>query len=178
MKALKHFITITKHRHEVIKNCFRIGIGFQGLFHDLSKYSPQEFILGAKNYQGNRSPNAYEREIKGYSEAWMHHKGRNKHHYEYWNDYNPHTKRNEPVKMPIKYVFEMFCDDVAASKIYNGKAYKDDASLKYFLHGKEHKFIHPETSDLIESWLTMLAEKGEKVTFNYIKGLVKSKFNY
>ena len=83
-KAWKHFCTITRHRHQVIRNCYHAGILWQGLRHDLSKYSPTEFIPGAKYYQGNRSPNAEEREVNGYSVAWMHHQGRNKHHFEYW----------------------------------------------------------------------------------------------
>ena len=86
MKAWQHFKTITKHRHLVRAGCFRVGLYWQGLTHDLSKYSLTEFLPGAKYYQGNRSPNAAEREDKGYSEAWMHHKGRNRHHYEYWTD--------------------------------------------------------------------------------------------
>ena len=45
--------------------------------------------MGAKYYQGNRSPNEIERREKGYSAAWLHHKGRNKHHLEYWIDYSP-----------------------------------------------------------------------------------------
>ena len=123
---IKHFMTITGHRHKVIANCARAGILWQGLWHDLSKYSPTEFIPGARFYQGDRSPNEREREMLGASLAWMHHKGRNRHHYEYWNDYNPKTKQIENVKMPVKYVIEMFCDRVAASKIYNGKDYTDE----------------------------------------------------
>lgn len=129
---IKHFRTITRHRHKVIANCARAGIFWQGLRHDLSKYSPTEFILGAKYFQGTRSPNEKERERYGYSLAWMHHKGRNRHHYEYWNDYNPKSKQIENVEMPIKYVVEMFCDRVAASKIYNGKNYKDSDPFTYF----------------------------------------------
>ena len=117
----RHYRTITKHRHRVIAHCFRAGIGFRGLFHDLSKYSPTEFLPGAKYYQGTRSPNEREREALGYSAAWMHHKGRNRHHFEYWTDLNMQTKRYEPVKMPVRYVKEMFCDRVAASKIYQGR---------------------------------------------------------
>lgn len=173
MHPIKHFITITRHRHKVIKHCFKAGIGFQGLFHDLSKYTPAEFISGAKYYQGSRSPNEMEREIYGYSPAWMHHKGRNRHHFEYWTDYNPQTKTVQPVKMPVKYVIEMFCDRVAASKIYQGKNYTDEHPLQYFLRGKPRRVIHPETSDMLENLLTMLSIKGETETFNYIKKLDK-----
>ena len=126
MKAWQHFKTITRHRNKVILHCAKAGILWQGLFHDLSKYSPEEFIPGVIFYQGTRSPNEGEREEYGYSAAWMHHKGRNKHHFEYWTDYDPKTRQMEPVKMPLKYVKEMFCDRVAASKIYGGEKYTDD----------------------------------------------------
>ena len=84
MQAWKHFKTITKHKLLVMEGCFKVGLYWQGITHDLSKYSPTEFLVGARYFQGTRSPNAAEREAKGYSEAWMHHKGRNRHHYEYW----------------------------------------------------------------------------------------------
>ena len=169
MHPIKHFITITHHRHKVIAHCFKAGIGFQGLFHDLSKYTLTEFVPGAKYYQGDRSPNEKERELYGYSLAWIHHKGRNKHHFEYWNDYNPNTKRIEPVRMPVNCVKEMFCDRVAASKIYQGDNFSVEHPLAYFERGKATRFIHKDTSDLLEEWLIMLKEKGEKETFKYIK---------
>lgn len=112
-----HLRTITKHRHKVIWHCFKAGIFRQGLMHDLSKYSPCEFFKGVRYYQGTRSPNEAEREDIGYSTAWIHHKGRNPHHFEYWTDYNLKTKQVEPVPMPRRYIIEMFCDRVAASKI-------------------------------------------------------------
>ncbi len=176
--AFGHFRTITRHRHKVIAHCFKAGIGWQGLFHDLSKYSLTEFIPGARYYQGTRSPNEAERELFGYSRAWLHHKGRNRHHFEYWMDYNPSTKHNEPVKMPLKYVVEMFCDRVAASKIYQGANYTDRSALDYFLAAKGRRVIHQETSDFLETLLVMLSENGEKNTFSYIKKYINGNHDY
>lgn len=176
--AIGHFRTITKHRHKVIQHCFKAGIGFQGLRHDLSKYAPIEFLNGVKYYDGSRSPNELEREDKGFSEAWMHHKGRNRHHFEYWNDYSPKFKKNSPVKMPLKYVIEMFCDRVAASKIYQGEKYTDEFPLKYFERGRDHRIIHPETSDLLEKLLVMLRDEGEDKTFAYIKNVLLKQKDY
>ena len=127
----KHFKTITHHRRLVRHGCFRVGLYWQGLTHDLSKYSPIEFWTGVRYYQGNRSPNTAEREAKGYSEAWMHHKGRNKHHFEYWTDINPATRRYEPVEMPRRYLAEMVMDRIAACKTYQGAAYTDGSPLAY-----------------------------------------------
>ena len=168
-----HFKTITKHRHKVIVHCAKAGIFWQGLRHDLSKYSPTEFIPGVKYYAGTHSPNEGERKDLGYSKAWLHHKGRNKHHFEYWLDYNTKTHRNEPVKMPYRYVAEMFCDRVAAGKIYNGKNYKQTDPLAYFERRRAQRSIHPETSDELEYLLKMLADKGEEETFKYIKERLK-----
>ncbi len=169
MNWIKHFSTITKHRHQVIRHCAKAGIFWQGVRHDLSKYTPTEFLNGIRNYQGYRSPNEQERETKGYSEAWMHHKGRNRHHFEYWTDYNPKTKKVEPVMMPLRFVAEMFCDRLAASKIYNKENYNNTQPLDYFLKGKDRRMIHPQTSDLLESWLVLLKEQGEDAVFKTIK---------
>ncbi len=170
---LKHFTVITRHRHRVIEHAARCGILWQGLCHDLSKYSPAEFLAGARYVTGTKSPNEVERARNGYSKAWMHHQGRNKHHFEYWRDYQPSTRRMEPVKMPYRYVAEMFCDRVAASKIYQGENYTDRHPLEYFMRGKPTRQVHPDTSDELESLLVHLAEHGEAATFALIRQRVK-----
>ena len=108
-KAWKHFKTITYHKYLVAKGCFRVGLYRQGLLHDLSKYSPAEFLVGARYYQGNRSPNNAEREAIGYSSAWLHHKGRNKHHYEYWIDYS--TRDVAGRHGPCANALSIYCRD-------------------------------------------------------------------
>ena len=170
---IKHLKVICHHRRLVIKHARKAGIFWQGLFHDLSKFSPAEFFVGAKYFLGTRSPNERERELFGYSAAWLHHKGRNKHHFEYWNDVNPATKRYEPVKMPTRYLIEMFCDRVAASKTYQGKNYTDEHPLNYYLRGNAKLSMHPDTAETLEMLLRMLAEKGEDDTFKYIKQMDK-----
>ena len=169
MKIWKHFCTITRHRWLVRQGCFRVGLYWQGMTHDLSKYSPTEFWTGARYWQGNRSPNAAEREEKGYSEAWMHHKGRNRHHYEYWTDMSKVTRRYEAVEMPRKYLVEMVMDRRAACMTYQGKAYEDSSALEYFMRSRERELMHPQTKEELGYILTMLAEKGEKETFRYLK---------
>jgi len=178
MHPFRHFKVITKHRHKVIYHCFRCGILFRGLLHDLSKYSPTEFFRGAKYFLGTKSPNEAERIQNGYSVAWMHHQGRNKHHFEFWHDYDPKKRCVVPVKMPYKFVVEMFCDRVAASKIYQGEKYVDKHPLEYFNNSFTTKYIHPDTARELEALLTMLAEKGENETFDFIKKRIKCKYTY
>ncbi len=184
MNAWKHFCTITNHKMLVMKDCFKVGLYKQGLLHDLSKYTPVEFLVGCKYYKGYMSPNNAERKDKGYSSAWLHHKGRNKHHMEYWIDYglgdeNGEGKAMTGMKMPIRYVVEMFIDRVGASKNYQGKDYKDDSALRYYEHGKDHYMLHPDTAALLEYMLVMLAVKGEKETYSYVKRkILKNKVPY
>ena len=174
MSAFQHLKTVNKHRKLVRQGCFAVGLYKQGLLHDMSKYSPTEFLVGAKYYQGTRSPNNAEREDIGYSSAWLHHKGRNKHHYEYWIDYNsrgdlPGNDVLIPIDMPDKYLAEMIMDRIAASKVYKGKDYTDSSALEYFLGGKEMAPMHPETKRKLERYLRILAKYGEEKTFRLIR---------
>lgn len=169
MKAWKHFKTITHHKWLVLQGCFRVGLYWQGITHDLSKYSPTEFLIGVRHFQGTRSPNASERETKGYSEAWMHHKGRNRHHYEYWTDLSYRTGRYESVEMPRKYFVEMIMDRRAACKVYEAERYRDDSALAYYERSKERLLMNPQTQHQLQYVLTMLAQQGEEATFRFLK---------
>ena len=169
MKAWQHLKTVTHHRRLVRNGCFQVGLYWQGLTHDLSKFSPTEFGVGAKLYQGTRSPNAAERDLKGYSEAWMHHKGRNRHHWEYWTDLQPKTRRYESVPMPRKYLVEMVMDRRAACMTYQGKNYTPGSALTYFEGSMEKDLMHPDTNRQLRFLLTMLRDEGEEKTFRYMK---------
>ena len=186
-KAWEHLKTITRHRHLVRKHCFAVGLYKQGLCHDLSKYSPTEFLMGIHYYQGWRSPNVAEREEKGYSEAWLHHKGRNRHHFEYWLDFvgeggasvdgTKPKARMVPTRMPVVYIVEMFMDRLAASKVYKGDEYTDASAWEYYNRGDITDFLHPRTRKILEGLLKMNAKRGEAYTFEFIrtKLLIKKK---
>lgn len=169
MNAWYHFVTITRHRWLVRQGCFRVGLYWQGLTHDLSKYAPTEFRVGVKYFQGDKSPNGAERNDKGFSEAWMHHKGRNKHHYEYWTDMSPVTRNYDAVPMPRKYLVEMVMDRRAACMVYQGDKYSDGSALEYFMKSRERVLMHPKTRMELEYILTMLRDQGETEVFRYLK---------
>lgn len=174
INAVKHFKTINRHKWEVLKNCFRVGLYKQGILHDLSKYSWVEFRTGIKYYQGDKSPNTEERLKTGVSEAWLHHKGRNRHHFEYWCDYDLDKKGTMiGCRMPYRYVAEMFCDRVAAAKVYKGKAYHDGVAWEYFEPTKDTVLLHPETRKELTELLMMLKNEGEEKTFEYLRNEVK-----
>ena len=149
--------------------CFKVGLYWQGLTHDLSKYSPTEFWIGARYYQGTKSPNAAERAEKGYSEAWIHHKGRNRHHYEYWTDLSRETGRYESIPMPRKYLVEMVMDRRAACLVYEGENYTPASALNYLMRSLERNLMHPQTLRELTYILTMLRDEGEEATFRYLR---------
>ena len=179
MKAWQHFCTINHHKYLVMKGCFAVGLYRQGLLHDLSKYAPVEFLAGCKYYQGDQSPNNAERMDRGYSAAWLHHKGRNKHHLEYWMDYGvPETRDGKVIhkgicgmRMPVPYVVEMYIDRVAASKNYQKERYTDRSALDYYRKGRDVHILHDDTRALLELLLVMLAARGE----DYVNWFIRKK---
>lgn len=173
MHPFRHLATVCRHRRAVRRIARRVGIPCRGLTHDLSKFSPTEFWAGARYWQGTRSPNEEEREELGYSLAWMHHKGRNRHHYEYWVDIDPVTRLYAPVEMPVADTAEMFCDRVAASRVYRGTAYSNRDPLDYFLRGHAKDIMHPATAARLSLWLTTLAEEGETKAFALVRAAVR-----
>lgn len=166
-----HLRTVMRHKRLVAKGCFQVGLYRQGILHDMSKFSPTEFFAGVRYFQGNRSPNTAEREAKGYSAAWLHHKGRNKHHYEYWTDYSAHGVPGEmsPVPMPDRYIAEMIMDRIAASRVYKGADYTDACPLEYYYQGTQNAPIHPQTREKLLKYLEMLAANGQEYTFARIR---------
>ncbi|MFR4352101.1 MAG: DUF5662 family protein [Roseburia sp.] len=177
MKAWRHFCTITRHKKLVMQGCFAVGLYWQGLLHDLSKYTPTEFLVGCRYYQGNMSPNNAERKERGYSSAWLHHKGRNRHHMEYWIDYGIQRSSDQErahgvlcgMKMPVRYVVEMYIDRVAASKNYQREDYTTRSVLDYYLNGRQFHILHEDTQALLELLLLMLAKDGEAAVNRFIR---------
>lgn len=167
-----HLKTITCHKYMVAKMCFRVGLYKQGLLHDMSKYMPIEFLVGVRYYaNGKGSPNNIERKEKGYSAAWLHHKGRNRHHFEYWLDYSVDRKETHLVgsKIPKKYMVEMFIDRVCAGKVYNGDKFTTASVYDYYKHGIGRYLLHDESRRYLERLMKMYAVKGEAYTLRYIR---------
>lgn len=166
-KILGHLKTITAHKILVGKLCFRCHLYRQGLTHDLSKYSYIELKTGFKYYTGKASPIDGEKRDKGYSLCWLHHKGRNRHHWEYWLDDGPEHVIAQ--KMPYKYAIEMFCDGVAASMIYQKADYRDDSALIYYESNRHSRLIHEDTDRLMTMLYRYLANNGLDKTIELIR---------
>lgn len=159
-KFFSHLKTVCKHRYYVFRECASCGIIWQGLIHDLSKFSAEEFLSSVKYYQGDRSPIDAEKEAIGYSKAWLHHKGRNKHHWEYWTDFNAKTGEVIANNIPKKYCIEMICDWIGAGKAYMGDAWTEYAPLEHFERVRSGRHFHPETEELLSNLLKIIHING------------------
>lgn len=157
-----HFKKICVHKYWVGYYCFKAGLYWQGIIHDLSKFSPIEFWESVKYYQGTSSPIDVSKKVNDYSKAWFHHRGRNLHHYEYWQD--NFDKGGNPVMMPQKYAFEMFCDYIGAARTYQGKDFSFKNELEWWNKKKSNGIaMHPQTKEFIDEMMHACARHGEKV---------------
>lgn len=156
--AWRHFKTVSKHKWIVFLLMRKCGYPVQGVAHDLSKFSIAEFLPSARFFQGDRSPIEAEKDAVGYSTAWMHHKGHNPHHWEYWVDFG---ENGEPIpaRIPYKYVVEMMCDYVAAGMVYSKESWTPEEPLRYFDKVRDGRHFHPETERLIRVYLKEIAKR-------------------
>ena len=174
----KHLKTIRTHRKYVRKSCWKMGLFWQGITHDLSKYSRTELSV-AKYYTGKGSPHDVCRAETGYSESWLHHKYRNKHHSQHWLD-DDVDGNIVPIKMPYKYVVEMLCDFIGAGKAYEGKRWTCESPLNYWNKccvGK--RIMHKKSEELLVKFLIVIYDHGEKAFYKwYRKHKKEIKENY
>ena len=157
--AWKHFKTVCRHKFVVYQECKACGIAWQGIVHDLSKFSPTEFLPSARFFQGDKSPIEAQKAAEGYSVAWLHHKGHNKHHWEWWTDFG---ERGEIIanKIPSDYVIEMICDWIGAGKVYGGGNWTQAEPLNYYNKVKNDRHFHQETEELVVKLLEIIRDKG------------------
>ncbi len=167
IRLLKHLHTVNKHRFLVMRLCFKLGLYWQGITHDLSKYSFIEFFTSVKYFTGTKSPIDKELKEKGYSDCWLHHKGRNKHHWQYWTDF--YRGQVIYIEMPLKYIKEMVADRIAACMVYQKEAYQPDSALNFYLNSQEKLFIPPKTSAKLKYYLTLVADNPLDIALEIIK---------
>jgi hypothetical protein len=161
---IKHLWTVIKHRHYVFLECCKVELFLQGLLHDLSKFLPDEFFISVKYWTGVATPIGAERLDKGYSSVWMLHPKRNKHHWQYFLDISEDGVI--PVDMPEKYIAEMACDMIGASKAYNGKDFNINLPYEFYLKNKDRYIITERSNNLLASYLLEYSTYGKFTRVN------------
>ena len=175
-KLVKHFNKVVSHRYYVFKYCRMAGIPVQGLIHDISKFSPTEFIESARYYVGTDSPINLCKKENGISYAWMHHKGRNPHHYEYWQD--NFDNGGNPVEMPYKYAVELICDYLGAGEAYQGKDFTFESEFYWWMDRltKKNIAMHEKTIVFVTIVLYGIGLKSD--TFHLNKYFLQEIWDY
>lgn len=150
---LGHLKTVLTHKKWVFYYCCKLGIPWQGITHDLSKFSPIEFKESIRFYQGGKSsPIPAAKKEQGYSLAWLHHKGRNPHHYEYWTD--NYDSGTTCIKIPWNYFLEMIADYLAAGRTYQGKDFTFESEYKWWMKKKDSCKMNDVTKEFLTEVLS------------------------
>lgn len=158
-----HLKTILIHKYWVFICCCKVGMPIRGFFHDFSKFSPTEFFEGVKYYRNNTSPINYAKKDKGYSAAWFHHRGHNKHHYKSWMD--NFDQGGENILMPFKYALEMICDYIAAGYAYGGKQSIYERELTWWTNRQKQPLaMHPGLQNFVTECLTEMRRTNRFIT--------------
>lgn len=178
--TLKHFAKICKHKWWVFYYCCKAGIPWRGIKHDMSKFSPTEFWESVRYYQGSRSPIDACKEENGVSKAWLHHKGRNRHHYEFFIDNL--DSGGTALQMPFEDALELICDYLGAARAYLGKEFSFQKEWEWWLN-KSNKplLMHPHTKAFISLTLWHLQDNepqfGKSVLYLLKKENMKRYYN-
>ena len=151
----EYFKKVCRHKWHVGRACFRYGLYWRGIVHDLSKFSRAEFGPYAMYFHTPDGKSSY-RTKTAFDHAWRHHVAHNPHHWEYWIAFN----RGYPVAadMPEKYILEMVADWIGAGMTYDGQP---DPNVWYY--GKDAKSIimmTQRTRDRVEELLREINPKG------------------
>src|SRR5664280_1736204 len=89
----KYLWYVVCHRWFVFIECCKLGIPWQGIVHDLSKFRPSEFFPYARHFHGVgakewRDKTGYYKPTdtgdSAFDFAWFLHQKRNAHHWQYW----------------------------------------------------------------------------------------------
>lgn len=162
----KHFKLVCTHKYYVYQNCVKAGLVWRGIKHDMSKFSPTEFFESVKYFDGSRSPIDVCKEANGYSKAWMHHKGRNTHHYEYWQD--NFDNGGQSLEMPYEDALELICDYLGAGKAYMKDNFTYDSEYDWWLNKASKPLaMHPHTKNFIDTMLSVIKQEKSNDVLKY-----------
>lgn len=163
---LKYLRYILRHKYFVFIECCKLGIPWQGMIHDLSKFSPAEWTAYVHKFFGGPWPKALEihgdrrNSISWFQEnvdsafdrAWQHHQDHNPHHWEHWSitggvivDGN---SIHEGIQIPHNYILEMFADWTAMSK-----AKGEPNCRKWYQQNRSSIVLHPASRQTLETMI-------------------------
>jgi hypothetical protein len=143
----RYFLYVINHKLNVLIECWEEGLYIQGLLHDISKFTPNEFIPYAQKFYSNKKDEITETKWKY---AWLNHQHKNKHHWNYWI---VNQEKREALPMPRKYLIEMWCDWRSFSRKWGRRVKEADLTEKMIK--SEGVILHPKTRQELEELISM-----------------------
>lgn len=175
MKHFRYLKYVLRHKWFVLLKCIDFGIGWRGIVHDISKFSPSEWFPYVDKFYGgpwekysDRHGDA--RNFPGYKytqewvderfrTAWLHHQRRNPHHWQYW------VLRNDDgtivcLEIPRKCALEMVADWWGAGRAikthHDGGEY--DELQEWYAKNRDKIMLHDNTREFVEEIVSGLYE--------------------
>jgi len=169
MKYFKYLKYVLRHKWFVMIACFKVGLYWQGLTHDNSKFLPDEFFPYANFFYGKKDSSiTTKRNSKGYWKptdtgdkamdfAWLLHQKRNPHHWQWW--ILPEDEGGiKQLPMPKKYLTEMICDWEGA-----GKAQRNSTPVwEWYKNYCSKMSLHIDTRIELEQAIAILEREGKE----------------
>lgn len=159
-KYFQYLRYVIRHKWFVLVECFKFGIYWQGLIHDISKFLPSEFLPYMEHFFGSKIGISRGRDETGYYKptdtgdaafdfAWLLHQKRNKHHWQWWC--LPEDEGGIKVlEMPLKYRKEMLSDWRGA-----GRAQGTPSVNKWYEKNKSRMSLGSDTREWIEEQINI-----------------------
>jgi len=162
-KHLRYGWYVLPHRWYVLLECWRRGLIWRGLTHDLTKFLGGEWLPYVEHFYGAKARKW--RDETGYYKptdtgdpafdlAWLRHQHRNDHHWQWWILTEDESGR--PVALPMSEAarVEMLCDWIGASRAqgHGGMGGPSGVRAWYAKHGAK-MILHSDTRAWVENRL-------------------------
>ena len=156
---------VIRHKWFVTIECFRRGLVWQGIAHDISKFRPSEWFPYARHFHNADGSKRDARDKTGYYKptdtgdkafdfAWLLHQKRNRHHWQWW--ILPEDEGGVNIlEIPTRYVDEMLCDWIGAGRAQGVEEWWDPTP--WYEKNKAKMQLHEDTRDFVEYRLGRIA---------------------
>lgn len=148
---------LMRHKYYVSVECFKHGLFWRGLTHDLSKFGLTEFSAYANyfyNPDGSKRIGSKHSDISTpFNLAWLHHQNKNDHHWQWWI-LQADDGLCQCMPMSKNATMEMLCDWIGAGK---AQGFSDNL-IPWYLKNAKRIEMHRETRIAVHKFLIVASD--------------------
>lgn len=147
-KQVKYARYVALHKYYVARECFKRGLYWRGVVHDLTKLRPDEWLPYANFFYSDEQT----KEVKdAFFIAWLKHLNRNSHHWNHWVVQSDGGV-TKVFEMPEKDRIEMLCDWLGVQAALG----KNDLP-RWYAERESTMLLGPKTKSWLKRELKQLA---------------------